>query len=367
MKRPQARQVEWGAGYEYINARLRAMRSRLLPPASLEQLLAAPNLESLIGQLNQTTYQDALERSLATASGLPAILRAVRVYHGQVLRRIIAFGGNTIAAPLTVLLAPYQRQTIITLLRGVSGGHAPDRILAWAFDLPPFHEGVLRELARQVTVADLVDLLAQWQLPSPELAASLVAVRPINGDLRQLTSAFDEAWANSVSQQAAALGGPDGKLVQLDLGRLIDLHNLLAALNLAQAELARPPSWLPGGYLTSGTLEQVRMASTAQAIDEALAGALRGGELWRGTPDRPLAGLQWDEGQESSLQLFWENTLLNWRVSLFATADPLGVGVLIAFLAAQGAEVRNLRLVAEAVAGNVDPEDVRRHYLLAEA
>ena len=346
-------------GYEYVNARLRAMRSRLLEPAALEQLLAAPNLEALIGQLDQSVYHDALEQALSTSSGLSAVLRAVRLHHGQVMRRIAAFGGDTIAPVLAILLAPYHRATVVALLRGISTRQAPDRILAWVYDVPPLTESLLSELARQDTVRELTDLLAQWKLLSPELAASLVAVRSSDFEQREFSTAFDVAWAQSTTRQAAALAVPGADLVRLDLARFIDLHNLLHALNLRQLELAHTPSWLPGGYLAPEVLETVRTASEIQVMDGALAAA-RGGEFWRRALEK------WDGDRSTDLQRLWESTLLRWRVSLFASADPLGPGVLIAFVAALGAEARDLRSIAEAVAGNIDRDDARAQFLSQE-
>lgn len=344
-------------GYEYVNARLRAMRSRLLHRADLEQLLAAPTLEALIGQLDQGPYHDALQQSLATASGLDAILRTVQIGHDSTLQQIVAFGGDTTAPALAILLAPYQRHNVVALLRGISARSRPERILPWLVALPPFAEARLMELARQPTLRNLVDLLAQWQLPTAELAGILVAELPESPDLPQLTAAFDHTWAESTTQQAAELPGQDGALVRLDLERFLDLTNLLLALNLHLTQLAAPAPWLPGGRLTPDTLDALRTAADGAAMRDVMQ-AVPEGEFWR-------PGLeQWDGERLTSLQHLWESTLVQWRASLFVQADPLGVGPLIAYLAAKGAEARNLRLVAQAVAGNLGREDARARWFL---
>jgi vacuolar-type H+-ATPase subunit C/Vma6 len=105
-------------------------------------------------------------------------------------------------------------------------------------------------------------------------------------------------------------------------------------------------------------LETMRNASDIEAMDSALAAA-HGGEFWR-------AGLQqWDGERPTASQRLWELAQLRWRLGLFANADPLGVGVLIAFVAARSAELRNLRLIAESVGGSVERDDARTHFLLA--
>lgn len=346
-------------GYEYVNARLRAMRSRLLQQADLEQLLASPTLEALIGQLDQGPYHDALEQSLVTASGLDAILRAVQIGHDSALRQIVAFGGDTTAPALAVLLAPYQRHNVVALLRGASARTRPERILPWLVALPPFTEARLMDLARQATLRNLVDLLAQWRLPTAELAGVLVAALPESPELPQLTSAFDQAWAENTTQLAAELPGQDGTLVRLDLERLLDLTNLLFALNLHQAQLAAAAHWLPGGRLSPDTLDALRTAADQAAMRDVMQAA-PAGEFWRPALE------QWDGEHLTSLQQLWESALLQWRASLFVQADPLGVGSLIAYLAVKGAEARNLRLVAEAVAGNLSREDARARWFRSD-
>jgi vacuolar-type H+-ATPase subunit C/Vma6 len=346
-------------GYEYVNARLRAMRSRLLQRADLEQLLASPTVEALIGQLDQGPYHDALEQSLVTASGLDAVLRAVQIGHDSALRQVVAFGGDTTAPALAVLLAPYQRHNVVALLRGVSARTRAERILPWLVALPPFTEARLVDLARQATLRNLVDLLAQWQLPTLELAGILVAALAETPELPQLTAAFDQAWAETTTQLAAELPGQDGTLVRLDLERLLDLTNLLFTINLRQTPLATPVPWLPGGRLSTETLDALRTAADSTALRDVMQAA-PGGEFWRPALE------QWDGEHLTSLQHLWEDALVQWRTSLFVQADPLGVGPLIAYLAAKGAEARNLRLVAEAVAGNLGREDARARWFLRD-
>lgn len=350
---------QFDAGYDYVNARLRAMRSRLMDRPTLEHLLALPSLEALIGELGQTPYQSGLEQALITARGLNAVLRAVHLYRSEMLRRIAGFGGMTIGPALDVLLASAHRETITALLRGVSARSRPDQILPWLTDVPPFNAGKLAELARQDSLRALIDLLVQWRLPSAELAGCLQAALASDLDPAQLVRTFDQDWAAATSRQAAALAGADGDLVRRDLAQLLDLDNLLMALNLREIELARPPAWLPGGRLSTSTLEAVRRATNSQAMDEALAAAAYG-EFWR------PALAQWDGRYPTALQELWERTRFSWRAALSAQTDPLGVGVLIAFLAALDAEVRNLRLVAQAVAGNLERSEARTRWLLLE-
>lgn len=345
------------AGYEYTNTRLRAMRSRLLDRYAYERLLAAPDVTALIAGLEQTGYREALEGSLATHSGLSAVLRALQIDLGATLRRIGDFCGEATAAAFAFQLAPYARHNVITLLRGVASRADPNRVLLALVPAPPFKEGMLVELARQTTIRGLVDLLVQWNLPTPALAHSLADQLASELEVTVLEAAFDTAWAETTAAAASALAGEDGALLRLDLARFLDLHNLLLALDLRGIQLSKPAPWLPGGAVPAATLEALRASGTPPEMVEALAGAAAG-SFWL----PPLVA--WDGERLADLQQAWEKALASWQVSLFATADPLGPGVFIAYLAAKQAEIRNLRLTAEAVAGNLDREDASRRWLL---
>ena len=343
-------------GYEYINARLRVMRSRLLTRADLDRLLAAPDIPSLIGALDQTPYQEALKQATVTHTGVGIIHRALQLDHHAILQRIAGFCGGETARVFRLLTAPYIRHNIITLLRGVSSHTPATELLPLLFILPPFTEGVLNELARRSTVRALVHLLDQWGLPTPDLARSLTEALRQSVDPTFLERRFDRAWAETTRAAVDAIPGDEGRLLRLNLGRAIDLRNLLLALDFQTIALESPPDYLPGGELTPDLLEAFRTASDPEAMTDALARE-PAAAFW-------LPALTaWDGLDARDLQLAWEQALLCWRMKLFYTADPLGPGILIGYLAAKDAELRNLRLIAEAVAAHLPKEDAEAHFL----
>ena len=343
-------------GYEYINARLRVMRSRLLARADLERLLAAPDIPALIGALDQTPYQEALKQAAVTHSGAGVIHRALQLDQNATLQRIAGFCGGDAARVFQLLTAPYIRHNVITLIRGVSARAPATDLLPLLVILPPFSEGALNELARRTTVRALVHLLDQWGLPTPDLARALTEALRQSADPAFLERHFDLAWAEAIRAAADAIPGEEGDLLRLNLRRGIDLRNLLLALDFQAIALETPPAYLPGGDLTPDLLEAFRAASDPAAMTDALAREPTAA-FW-------LPALAaWDGLDARDLQLAWETALLCWRMSLIYTADPLGPGILIAYLAAKDAELRNLRLIAEAVAAHLPKEDAEAHFL----
>jgi hypothetical protein len=65
-------------GFDYGNARLRSMRSRLLSKREMEQLAEAGSLKGFIAGLTKTAYRKAVESALAHTSGMESIDEAMR-------------------------------------------------------------------------------------------------------------------------------------------------------------------------------------------------------------------------------------------------------------------------------------------------
>jgi vacuolar-type H+-ATPase subunit C/Vma6 len=67
------------SGYDYGNARLRAMKSRLLSGRDLEALAEIGSLDGLIAALAKTVYRETVEIALVRASGLACVNEALRL------------------------------------------------------------------------------------------------------------------------------------------------------------------------------------------------------------------------------------------------------------------------------------------------
>ena len=66
------------ADFDYGNARIRAMKSRLLARRELEALAETGSLQGMISALAKTAYQKSVEAALTRASGLECITQAIR-------------------------------------------------------------------------------------------------------------------------------------------------------------------------------------------------------------------------------------------------------------------------------------------------
>ena len=231
-------------------------------------------------------------------------------------------------------------------------------------------DALAREVARQNEFAAAVQLLVRWKLPDPETARGLRDAWPEyerTGDLPALEHALTANWT---ARTAAALrdAAADGAALRRFFERETDQRNLLVALRLREA-LSRGETqsltvleghgvYLPGGSVGIGRFDDAIRLPDANAVAAALAA---GHEEWR----RPLE--RWaGTGALAELQHDLETRRLEDAVGLFATGDPLGVGVPVAYAVAKETEARNLRLVGEGAARGLDPARIRARLVVSE-
>ena len=117
-------------GYGYGNARLRAMRSRLLTEADYGALLAKTSIEEFISALTETPYQADLEAALLRAEGVHCIFEAVRTNLTRTLRQITGFFEGEPLTLFSLLLRRWDRHNLLTILRGQKQEVSPEAVLS---------------------------------------------------------------------------------------------------------------------------------------------------------------------------------------------------------------------------------------------
>ena len=65
--------------FDYANARLRAMKSRLLSPETLSALADETDIPSLLDALVRTPYREAVEAALIRQDGVSALARSLQL------------------------------------------------------------------------------------------------------------------------------------------------------------------------------------------------------------------------------------------------------------------------------------------------
>ena len=362
-------QLSSAADYAYGNTRLRARKAELLGAAEYQSLLGR-DLDGMLELLADTAYRPEIEAALTVAGGKRALHVALGRHLARVLGELRAFYEDRSGELVYLLLSRFDLHNLLALLRGRVRGEPPEQVLANVVPLGPLGGAAAQEIARQQELARAVDLLVSWRLPDAAGARALADAWPEferTEDLAALEHALTARHAGYLDEALQAAGASADSLREL-VAREHDAVNVLVVLRLRFAlqldELPDlPPAPSPGRFLAGGRIaeeeleEALRQPTRPEAVAKLVAAARR--DDWRVPLQRIASG-----GDLPTLQRELEVTRVRWAVGLFLRGDPLSFDIPIAFTVAKENEVRNLRLVAEGVAGGVPAAALRAQLIV---
>ena len=138
------------ADFDYGNARLHAMKSRLLSQHRLETLADNASLSGLIATLAQTSYRKPVEAALTRASGLDCINEALRLDLTGTLGNIRSFYQDQAVELVAIVLRTYDIHNLKTILRGLTKNLPPGDILPVLLPVGDLNYFTLADLTRRL-------------------------------------------------------------------------------------------------------------------------------------------------------------------------------------------------------------------------
>lgn len=357
------------SGFDYANARLRAMKSRLFNRSAYAELLNEPTVEDVVAALTRTPYQSAVEAALVKASGWACLSRALRDHFAETVAQIAKFFDGSALQLWQILIARWQVFNLKTILRGQANNVSAEEILDALVPVGDLQESDFKRLVQQTSVRATVDLLATWRHP---FARPLLAAMPRYADTKniaELELALDRARFEKAFGELEELDEANADQVREVLNAEIDATNLITVIRLSAAGIggerltrtygsAGPAPLLIKShglvtirllqYNEIPTLEQLVRDLRSSAFGDALA---RGEARYRDT--QALSAFE-DE---------IEKQLLNQQVAFFHR-DPLSISIAIAYLAALANEVRNLRVIGRGKAADWKQDEIEKELRL---
>jgi V/A-type H+-transporting ATPase subunit C len=348
--------------FDYGNARLRAMKSRLLSRRTLEALAETTSFSGLIAVLAQTGYRKPVEAALTRASGMDCINEALHLDLSSTLGTVRSFYRDQVtAAWVAILLRAYDIYNLKTILRALSQNAPPSNILPVLLPVGDLDSATLADLARGPGPRGLIDLLASMNAPFAQPLLRLRAERP-GAQVPDMELALDRWYFR---QSAASLKGASQVNATLSAALKLDadIANLLTVLRFANAPAERKLMgsrsglleenglFVGPGRLSFDLLSRAASQDTLKAAVEILSGTPYEGSL--------REGLKAYEGSNrlSSFEKCLKRLRLDWARRMFEK-DPLGIGVLIGYLALKINEVGNLRWIANGIQMGLKPSAI---------
>jgi V/A-type H+/Na+-transporting ATPase subunit C len=348
--------------FDYGNARLHALKSRLLPQRELENLADNTSLSGLIAALVQTSYRKPVESALTRASGMDCINEALHLDLTGTLDNIRTFYRDQAAGLVAIVLRAYDVHNLKTILRGLAKNVTPGEILPVLLPVGDLKYFVLADLARSPGTRAAIDLLASMNAPIARPLLQLRAESP-GADVPDMEVALDQ-WYFRVATEYLKDTSQTDEVLFAALKLDADIVNLLTVLRFAHAPAERT---LPGNRSGSWEVHQlfvgpgrlsIALLARAASVDTVKAAV----DILAGTPyEAPLRdGLETyaQSNRLSSFEKQLRKFRLNWAIKLIAR-DPLGIGVLIGYLALKINEIGNIRWIAHGINLGLKPNAIR--------
>jgi V/A-type H+-transporting ATPase subunit C len=336
--------------YEYGNARLRVMKSRLLSRRELEILSETGSIQGLIAALTKTVYQKTVEAALTRATGMQCIDEALRNDLVNTIGKIGGFYKESAGKLVVIILRSYDIHNLKAILRGLSKNVPAGDILTVLLPVGELSTSILRELAQLNNPREAIDLLASMGL---SFAAPLLNVRAgVPGvDTLEMELSLDK-WHYEEARQTlrSEIGMEDSLSYALALDA--DLANILTALRFALAPHEREhlrdrfgtdetsQLFIGPGHIPYELLANACRQDTVASAIEALSGIFLEPVL--------RAGLE-VYGHSNRLSDI-EKRLRHYRLQWMAgqiIKDPLGIGVVLGYVALKVNEINNVRWIAQ--------------------
>jgi V/A-type H+-transporting ATPase subunit C len=336
--------------FSYINARVKVMKSHLLPPNRVLEFFGAQDVEAFIQALSDTPYNMELQEALSRFRGTRAVDEALAQNFYHATRRILSFADGSPRLQIEVVLLRYDLQNIRAIVRGRHTGRSEEEILATLYPGGLLSEVKLRELLQQPDLRAIADTLVTWMHPLGRAVRQGVEAAQRSESLLDIEIALDRAYAQYGLRVADGEGGGEATFRRF-LQAQITATNVKTALKLRlMRELSREER--ARFYILGGGVSLDRFLTVADPMSSIsdLAGL-------------PLLGAQLT-GTESLLEMerAIDRAFQRMAAQMYL-GDPLALGVVIGYLTRKAAEVSNLRVIAHAKLLGIS-EDVARQEIV---
>jgi vacuolar-type H+-ATPase subunit C/Vma6 len=347
--------------YDYLNARVRAQATELLPQSFYDQALEARGQEELGELLLETAYRPQLEQALAARHGRAALESGLARNLHLTFSRLRAMAPAGPLRLLNVQFNQWDAANILAVVRGKLGGADAGQILEAMLPVGEFSEPRLEELAAQSGLPAVADTLSTWGYPFAfELRRMLRGQWELR-KLAELESAINRLYFQWALAQLGA-SDPNAAVVRRMVQMQIDLANAKEALDFVRHKVRDEPlegyQPLAGGLLGRGTLEKIAGSPTMIDAFEALEGTYFAPGIEKGILAYGGAG------SLGVMERFLETVVIGAGCRLFR-GDPLSVCVPLGFIWRKYNEFLNLRILIRGTSYRMPANAIREELAIA--
>lgn len=341
--------------YDYINARIKGMKSLLLDPPVFELLILKPDVESIIAELANTPYKDEIEKATVQYSGIKCIEIALRKDFTNAFRKILRYmKGGEAETYIKILLSRWDIQNIKTILRGKNIHVTSAEILECLVPAGELDDTTLIELIKQPDVKAVIDLLATWGIDYSKPLTRNFKEYSEKRDLSVLEYAIDRFYFENALK--AVKGEKYDDLVIRDMIMAeIDVTNIKSVLRIIRDKISIEDAQ---GFLINGGISLDIEKLLAMMRAGTLEGAIKQLET---TQYNFLSKVPEDVFRIEKISVFekeLEKYLIKRGISRFL-GDPLSIAIAIGYIWAKYNEITNIRIIARCKTADIPEKELR--------
>jgi V/A-type H+-transporting ATPase subunit C len=342
--------------YGYINARMRGMKSRLLSHKELDDLILKPDLESLIGDLENSPYREDIIEARAKSAGIDCIENALRQNFIKTFRKIQNFSKQEPEAGeyIAIFLHRWDVQNIKTILRGKNIHTTNEEILECLVPAGELDEVTLKELLRQPDVRSVIGLLATWRIRYSRPLTGSFAEFAKTKDLAVLECALDRYYYADALEAVNAPTYNNG-VIRNVLALEIDVVNLRTVLRMVRDRV--DPADAERYLITGGkefNLRKLRELLVLASLDEVVKALAD--TRYRFLSNIPESAIRTQK--ISIIEKELERFLIRKGVGAFLL-DPLSVASVIGYFWAKYNEITNIRIISRCKTADFPVENLK--------
>lgn len=344
----------------YACARLRGMRSHLLDQSFYERLIAAPDMQSTVKELMDTTYGQDLEAELVRGMNSSVVDDTLKNNMVRTYRKVLSFLDPTMRTLLSTLLGRWDVFNIKTILRGAHNQVPFEEIKESLLPAGYLSSTELEGLAKLGDVKAVVDTTAMWRLPYAVPLRRTYPEYAQSNELPLLELALDRQYSEWA---AGRLVGEDADVeaARRVLGIQVDILNLVTVFRMIKNEVSHGEAeryFLEGGRAIRKDiyLDLTKLSDVDEVLD-----ALKRTPYGEALDDAAVRYLEMQ-----SIPVFERalEELLMRRALTAGVRDPHGVGVAIAYLWGKQNEVTNIRIIVRGKEVGMPADRVREELIL---
>jgi V/A-type H+-transporting ATPase subunit C len=336
--------VSDGVKYAYIVARVRAMKSKLIPKEMYPKFLnmEIPEITRFIGESEYKKDVDELGKKY---SGTDLIEHALNQNLALTYRKLIEVSQNEAKFLITEYLRSWDIWNIKTIVRGKFSGASEDEILEDIVSAGQLRYRDMVEIVKIGTVEGVIAAFADTPYYS--------VLKEYKGNLAEIENALDKWYYSNLMKAAVETGN---KLFLKSLKTRIDLKNLKMLFRMKHAGMERDVilrHLIPGGM----ELKESDLARLAALPFNEFVRALEEYSYWKAIADV--------SGESISLinieNRFYKYSLV--YISQISYYYPLSILPVLDYILSKKNEADNLRIIVRGKETSL-PEDIIKAHLV---